>query len=134
MSIQYIKGVGPKRASKLKKLNIHTIEDLLYFVPREYEDRTNFKYIAQCKEGEKASLKVRICGYPTKLRPRKSLNILKIPVQDETGMAYLVWFNQNYVLKQLSLGDIIVVYGKINRFGNEIQITNPVFEKGKGNK
>ncbi len=134
MSIQYIKGVGPKRASKLKKLNIHTIEDLLYFVPREYEDRTNFKYIAQCKEGEKASLKVRICGYPTKLRPRKSLNILKIPVQDETGMAYLVWFNQNYVLKQLSLGDIIVVYGKINRFGNEIQITNPVFEKGKGNR
>ncbi|QQY80773.1 ATP-dependent DNA helicase RecG [Keratinibaculum paraultunense] len=134
MSIQYIKGVGPKRASKLKKLNINTIEDLLYFVPREYEDRTNFKYIAQCKEGEKVSLRVKICGYPTTLKPRKNLSIVKIPVRDETGMAFLVWFNQDYVLKQLSLGDSIVVYGKINRFGNEIQITNPVFEKGKGNR
>lgn len=134
MFIQYIKGVGPKRASRLRRLNIHTIEDLLYFVPREYEDRANYKHIAQCKEGEKVSLKVKVCGYPTKLSPRKNLRILKVPVKDETGTANLVWFNQDYVLNQLSIGDNITVYGKINYFGREMQITNPVFEKGKGNK
>ncbi|MCF6461033.1 ATP-dependent DNA helicase RecG [Clostridium sp. Cult3] len=134
MSIQYIKGVGPKRAAKLKKLNIYSIEDLLYFIPREYEDRANFKLISQCKEGEKVSLRVRVCGYPSKLRPRKNLSILKIPVKDETGMANLVWFNQDYITRQLSMGDNITVYGKVNKFGSETQIVNPVFEKGNQNK
>ncbi len=134
MSIQYVKGVGPKRAAKLKRLNIQTIEELLYFIPREYEDRSNFKYISQCIQDEKVSLRVEICGYPSKSRPRRNLSILKLPVKDESGFANLVWFNQDYISNQLSLGDRILVNGKINRRGNEIQIVNPVFEKGEGNK
>lgn len=107
MSIQYIKGVGPKRAAKLRRLNIYTVEDLLYFVPREYDDRTNFSYISQCKENEKVSLNVEICGYPSKMRPRRNLSILKIPVKDKSGYANLVWFNQDYIAGQLSIGNRI---------------------------
>jgi len=59
---------------------------------------------------------------------------MKIPVKDETGHATLVWFNQDYIINKLSLGDKITVNGKVNVFGNEIQITNPVFEKGEGEK
>src|SRR5699024_10774318 len=109
-------------------------EDLLYFVPREYEDRSNFKDIANCIEGEKVSLNVEICGYPSKLRPRGNLSILKIPIRDQSGYGSLVWFNQNYIANKLSIGDKISVNGKVNRHGNEIQIVNPVFEKGKGEK
>ena len=134
MSVQYVKGVGPKRAAKLKKLNIYTVEDLLYFVPREYDDRTNFKNIADCAHGEKVSLNVQISGYPSKLRPRGNLSILKIPVRDQSGYANLVWFNQNYIANKLSMGDKIFVNGKVNIRGSEIQIVNPVFEKGKGEK
>lgn len=134
MSIQYIKGVGPKRAARLKKLNIHTVEDLLYFAPREYDDRTKFKYLSQCIKGEKVSLRVQVSGYPSKLRSRKNLSILKIPVEDQTGNATLVWFNQNYIAQKLSIGDKIAINGKVDYFGNEIQITNPVFEKGNEKK
>ncbi len=134
MSVQYVKGVGPKRAAKLKKLNIYTVEDLLYFAPREYDDRTNFKDIADCAHGEKVSLNVQISGYPSKLRPRGNLSILKIPVRDKSGYANLVWFNQNYIASKLSMGDKISVNGKVNIRGNEVQIINPVFEKGKGEK
>lgn len=134
MSIQCIKGVGPKRAAKLKKLNIQTIDDLLYFVPRDYEDRSNFKYISQCIKDEKTSLKVEICGYPSKTRPRRNLSILKIPVKDESGFATLIWFNQDYISNKLKIGEKISVNGKINRRGTEVQITNPVFEKGDGDK
>jgi len=56
MDVQYVKGVGPKRAAQLKKLNINSVEDLLYFVPREYDDRTQFKYIRDCVDGEKLAL------------------------------------------------------------------------------
>ncbi|NLW23152.1 MAG: ATP-dependent DNA helicase RecG [Tissierellia bacterium] len=129
MSVQYIKGVGPKRAAKLKKLNIETVEDLLYYFPREYEDRTRFKYLPQCIDGEKVSLRVQICGYPSKLKPRKNLSILKIPVKDEYGYGTLVWFNQDYAANRLAMGDRIVVYGKVNIHGREIQIINPVYDK-----
>lgn len=134
MSIQYVKGVGPKRKNRLNKLNIYTIEDLLYFIPRDYDDRTSFKDINSCIEGEKVSLKVQISGYPSKSKTRNNLSILKIPIKDDSGQGSLVWFNQNYIANKLSMGDVISVNGKISRFGNEIQIVNPVFEKGIGNK
>ncbi len=74
MSIQYIKGVGPKRAGKLRKLNIYTIKDLLYYIPREYDDRTEIKTLNQVKQGgEKASLYVEVYAYPSTLKPRKKI-------------------------------------------------------------
>ena len=121
MDVQYIKGVGPKRAAQLKKLNIKTVEDLLYFVPKEYDDRSQFKQIRECVDGEKVSLKVQICGYPVKLAPRKNLSIVKVPARDSSGQALLVWFNQDYVINMLSLGDIVVIM-EDNIFRNQIQI------------
>lgn len=134
MEIQYVKGVGLKRAIQLKKLNINTVEDLLYYVPRDYDDRSEFRFISQCKRGEKVSLKVQVCGYPITIKPRKNLSITKIPVKDNTGCATLVWFNQDYITKKISVGDTITVNGKINIFGNEVQVMNPVFEKDDCNK
>ncbi|HHV46198.1 MAG TPA: ATP-dependent DNA helicase RecG [Tissierellia bacterium] len=133
MDIQYVKGVGPKKALLLKRLNIYTVEDLLYYVPRDYDDRSEFKIISQCRSGEKVSLKVQVCGYPTTSKPRKNLSIIKIPVRDKTGHATLVWFNQDYITSKISFGDILTVNGKVNVFGNEVQIMNPVFEKGNSN-
>jgi len=54
--VQYLKGIGPKRASSLAKLGIVTIEDIFYCFPRRYEDRTNFISIGQLKEGEVRSI------------------------------------------------------------------------------
>lgn len=134
MDVQYIKGVGPKRAAQLKKLNINTVEDLLYYVPRDYDDRTKFKFINQCTKGEKVSLKVEVCGYPTKSVYRKNLSTVRVPVKDKTGYATLVWFNSDYILKKISLGDYLIVNGKIDFYRNQIQIINPVFEKGNTEK
>lgn len=127
-SVQYIKGVGPKKAARFKKLNILTLRDLLYFIPRDYEDRTKFTLIREVVIGEKSSHRVEVVGSPTILRPRKKLSILKVPVKDESGSAQLVWFNQEYLKNKFSIGREIVVNGKINRSGMEIQIMNPVFE------
>ena len=134
MSIQYVKGVGPKRAEKLRRLNIYTIEDLLYYIPREYDDRSRIQTITESKIGEKATLRVKVCGYPTKIQTRNNLSILKIPVKDKSSQAYLTWYNQDYIANQLKIGDEILVNGKLGRFGREIQILNPVFDKEVGKK
>ena len=124
MNVQYIKGVGPKRAFRLRKLNINTILDLIYYIPREYEDRSKFTII-----GEKASLEVEIVGPGQVIRPRRNMSILKVPFQDESGYGFLVWFNQNYLKNKFKVGEKYRVNGKINKMGMELQVMNPVYEK-----
>lgn len=127
-SVQYIKGVGPKRASKFKKLNINNIRDLFYFIPRDYEDTTEFELLRDAILGEKSSHKVEVTGSPTILRPRGKLTILKVPVSDSSGSAQLTWFNQEYLKNKFRIGQKLVVNGKVNRAGMELQIMNPLFE------
>ncbi|OZV12866.1 ATP-dependent DNA helicase RecG [Tissierella sp. P1] len=129
VNIQYLKGVGPKRASRLRKLNINTVEDLMYFIPRDYDDRSKFKTLRECMIGEKVSLEVEIIGKANILRPRRNLSIIKVPVKDSSHNAYLVWFNQEYLKDKFIVGEKIIVNGKINKVGMEIQIMSPVFEK-----
>ena len=128
MSVQYIKGIGPKKAYNLKRLNIVTIEDLVYFVPREYEDRTNVVLLKEANIGDKNTLEVEITGEPNIIRPRKNMSILKIPIMDSSTAGYLTWFNQEYLKDRFKVGQVYRVNGKINKLGFEIQVMNPVFE------
>lgn len=128
-SVQYIKGVGPKKASRLKRLDVKTIRDLLYFIPRDYDDRTDFKRLIDGKNGDKLTLKITIEGEGTINRPRRGMSILRIPFKDESASGQLVWFNQDYIKDRLVVGNEYVINGKYNVFGSERQIVNPVIEK-----
>lgn len=135
LNVQYIKGVGPKRAYRLRRLNINTVKDLITFYPRSYEDRSNFKLLKDGINGEKISLEVEITGPGIVTRPRHGLSILKVPIKDSSGMGSLVWFNQDYLKNSFKIGGKYIVNGKLNRMGMERQIMNPVFEKpGASNK
>ena len=59
-SVQYVKGVGPKRLDVLKRLGIETVEDLLLYIPRDYEDRSNVTPIARLRVGERAIIKAEV--------------------------------------------------------------------------
>ena len=58
--IRYIKGVGPSTAEKLNRLGIEIVEDLIYYFPRDYEDRRNLKTLAETDEGEKATFHFKV--------------------------------------------------------------------------
>lgn len=128
MSIQYIKGVGPKKAYSLKRLNINTIGDLIYFIPRDYEDRTSVSTLRQANLGEKSTLEVEITGIASITRPRRNMSILKVPIKDGSATGYMVWFNQEYLKDKFKIGEVYRVNGKIGKMGFELQIMNPVFE------
>lgn len=132
-SIQYIKGIGPKKASRFKRLSIKTIKDLLYYIPRDYDDRSTFKKLSDGRNGEKLTLKITIEGQGVINRPRRGMSILKVPFKDESGFGQLVWFNQDYIRDKLVVGDEYVVNGKYNIFGSERQIVSPVIERDKKN-
>ncbi|TAH64054.1 MAG: ATP-dependent DNA helicase RecG [Gottschalkiaceae bacterium] len=128
-SVQYIKGVGPKKTKNLNKIGIKTIGDLLFHFPRSYEDRREIKKISTLQNGEKANLKVVICSNAKVHRPRRNMSVIKILARDETGIIHLSWFNQNYIVNQIMMGDIVYISGKVKKTGANIEMQNPVYEK-----
>ena len=123
--VRYVKGVGPARAEILARLDIGTVEDLLYHFPRRYEDRSRFNTINKVKIGEYATIKGEVLT--AGLRRGKGKALFKMAVGDDTGVIYAVWFNQPYMQKMFKSGDKGVLYGKVERY-KDIQITSPEFE------
>ncbi|MBP3905493.1 MAG: ATP-dependent DNA helicase RecG [Peptostreptococcaceae bacterium] len=130
--IQYVKGIGPKKASKLNKLGIFTINDLIYYFPRQYEDRNRLKKICQLEDKEKATIRVIISNIETST-PRKGLSITKLSVRDETGFAKLVFFNQDYIVKSFKSGDTILVFGKVKKDFNGVELSSCEVEQMSNN-
>lgn len=132
-SLKSLKGVGPKRALLLEKMNLFTIEDLINNIPRSFEDRTNLKTLGGAIQGEKQVFKVEIIKKPFFLKTKNGLHILKVMVADETGIASLVWFNQDYLKGKIVLGQKYWVYGKVLFSRSELQIQNAEIEIWKQN-
>lgn len=112
MPVQYIKGVGPKRAALFQRLGIHTMADLLFYFPRDYQDRSLITPIADLAYGEQAVIKGEVLSL-TVLRPRPRMTVLKALVQDESGSIAGVWFNQAYLEKQLVRGRKLFLFGRL---------------------
>ena len=126
-NIQFVKGIGPKKAAKLNKLNIFTIKDLLYYFPRSYEDRSNIKKIWQLEHDEKACTK----GIISEVKSHEAKNKIKVTkftLRDETGFLNVVFFNQDYLTKVFKKGDSVIVYGKIKREGGFLEMNSPQIE------
>ncbi|MCX5707311.1 MAG: ATP-dependent DNA helicase RecG [Candidatus Omnitrophica bacterium] len=128
-SIQYLKGVGPKRAKAFAQVGINTIEDLFYYFPRRYEDRTNLSLISGLKEGAIQTFKARVLASDQRDSwRRRSFSITEVSVEDKTGEISCVWFNQPYLKNYFKPGVDLILYGKIEHYGTRLQIHNPEFE------
>jgi len=134
-SVQFLKGIGPSIAKKLAKKGIHTLEDLLYFLPRDYEDRRKVIPIGDLREGQKAVVFGEILKSGTsQLYKRK---IFYAQITDGTGFLTLKWFNFNERVwrKLLAPGKNIFVIGEVSRFGKELEIIHPeLIEEGDEDK
>ncbi len=127
--IQYIKGVGPKRAKVFNKLGIKTVEDLFYYFPRRYEDRTKFLSISEIKEGEFQTIKAQVLARAQRQSwRRRRFNILEVVVADNTGKISCVWFNQPYLKEYFLPGTAVILHGKAEHYGNKLQMNSPEFE------
>lgn len=127
LSIQYLKGIGPKRAKLFKRLGINFKKDLLYYFPRRYEDRSNFMPLAKLKEGIFACAKGKIIASQN-FSTFRGRSMFKTTLSDNTGKIYLVWFNQPYLKNIFKNNDTVVIYGKPEKYNGRMQIINPEYE------
>lgn len=125
--LQYLKNVGPKRGRLLNKMGIFNALDLIYHIPRRYEDRTTLKPFHILEHGEVETVKGIIVGVQD-VKPRRGLTITKAALRDEFGLGYAVWFNQPFVKKQLVLGRELIVSGKVDKKFGKVQITVSDYE------
>lgn len=127
--IQYLKGIGPKRAKGFLASGIETLYDLLYYFPKRYEDRSNFVKISGLQEGGLYTIKVKVLslGQHNSWR-RRGFNITQAEVMDQTGRISCVWFNQPYIKEYLKPGKDMILYGKVEMYAGRLQLSNPEFE------
>jgi ATP-dependent DNA helicase RecG len=129
ISVRYVKGVGPKREKIFNKLGVRNIEDLLYYFPRRYEDRTRFVPIAKLEAGKEQTVKatVVVSGQRRSWR-RRGFSITEAVVEDETSRLSCVWFNQPYLKQYLKPGTVLILYGKVDIHSGKLQMNVPEFE------
>ena len=127
--VRFLKGVGDKVAQILAKLDLHTLLDLFYHLPRRYEDRSHFRKIAHACPGEPATFAGRLITVDN-LSPRRGLTLTKAFIDDGSGALELIWYNQPYLTdKLLKLRNRrIVVYGAVKDTGWGLQIESPEWE------
>jgi ATP-dependent DNA helicase RecG len=126
--VQFLKGVGPKNGKLFNKLGLMTVEDVLYHVPRRYEDRRHLPPISHVKPGQWVTVKGRLAH--VEARPtRGGMVILKAVVRDGTGAISLTWFNQPWIKRQLEgyKGEIIA-YGQVKENARAFEIASPEWE------
>ncbi len=130
-SITQIAGVGEVLASKLKRLGIYTVRDLLYYFPFRYEDFSQVSKISELQPGQLTTIAVQIEMIGAKRSPRRRLVLTEAVVTDDSDRLKVIWFNQPFIAKTLKVGDKIFLSGKVtvDRFGLSLQ--NPSYERMK---
>ncbi len=130
-SVRKIAKIGAKRAQAFEKLGVRTFHDLICFYPRGYEDRTIYKPIGLCEEGEKVCIRAMVSSEPKVNRVRKGLEIMKMRVVDESDSIELVFFNKGYLKDKFAVGESYSFFGRVELQGRKKQLQNPEYESAE---
>ncbi|MDP2929378.1 MAG: ATP-dependent DNA helicase RecG [Candidatus Omnitrophota bacterium] len=128
--LRYLKGVGPRKSECLAKIGLATIEEMLYYLPKRYEDRTSPTAIKDLKAGESCMIEGEVITSGSRAT-KTGLPVFQISVTDLTGFIHAVWFNQPYLRGTFKKGDQVVLYGKVERY-DRLQMVQPEYEIIKG--
>src|SRR6516164_10695792 len=124
--VQYVKGIGPRLAEVLSAKGIHTVSDLLYYLPFRYEDRLNPRRITELRPGEMATViaEVRNSGL---FRTRR-MPIFQMTAGQGRAKIKCLWFNGAYLMGRFQPGQLVALNGKVEEDRGQLQIMQPQFE------
>ncbi len=125
--VQYVKGVGPRRAAILARLGIENVEDLLYHVPRRYVDRSTVRKIRDLRMGEHETFLGKVVTKGLR-RTKSGESVFSLALTDGTEIITCKWFNQPYLTNTFKVGDEFIVSGDINYYRG-LQTIHPEYER-----
>ncbi len=124
-----IQGIGQKQAQLLNKLDLHTVEDMIYYFPRRYDDYSELKLIKDLQYGEEVTIIAYLKSINTFTTRDKRRKIVQAVVSDDTGTIQLMWFNQEYHLRYLRKEMFLSISGKIEQYMGRLVIYHPEYEQ-----
>ena len=129
--VQFVKGVGPALAQKLRRLNIASVGDLFFLLPHRYLDRRKRSNIAEVPPGKDQSVIGTVMAAGIGFLGARQKRVYEVVVEDDTGLLTAIWFHFHlpYMQKVFHVGDKILLAGEITIFGRKKQIVHPDVEK-----
>lgn len=128
-SVKTLKGVGPKKAENLAACGICTLQDLLYFFPRKYEDRREIISIDKLTPGKDVLISGRILSRRYSGNPYKKNTPLSLLVSDETGTIEVLFFNGRYIANLFNINQTYTFYGRVTANFDRLQMVHPEFHR-----
>lgn len=125
--ISEVHSIGPAYAARLKKLDIYTVEHLIYHFPFRYDDFSKIAQIVNITLGEKLSIVGNVWQIKN-IRIRSGKFITKAIVADQTSIIEVIWFNQPYLTKTIKAGTPISLSGKVEAEGTKLKMISPTYE------
>ncbi len=120
-------GIYKRYANALEKLGIITLGDFLYHIPFRYDDFSLISKIGQIQQVEVVTIRGSVIDIKNQYT-RRGFTLQKAKIKDDTGFLDVVWFNQPYIPKSITVGDSISVSGRVEIKAGKLQITSPDFE------
>jgi ATP-dependent DNA helicase RecG len=123
--LDVIKGVGSKYYQALKKMGLYTLKDLLYYIPRRYDDYSELKTINRVQYQDEITIIAAIHSITTRPVRGGKMKLTEAVVTDGTGFLRLSWFNQPWIEKNYPVGTQLVISGKVDMYLGRLMISNP---------
>jgi ATP-dependent DNA helicase RecG len=129
LPLHRIVGIGPRQAQRLEKLGLTTVRDLLFHLPRRYEDTRETVPLRALQPGGVQTARVRIRNISARRSPYKKMVLVEATLEDDGAVASAVWFNQPFLTRQLQPGMELMVSGKVEQSRTGLTFRNPSFER-----
>jgi ATP-dependent DNA helicase RecG len=127
--LQFLKGVGPRKAADFRKAGLHVLEDLLYRFPLRYEDRSRLQPIISVRPGQTVAIAGEVLQCHLQQTRRANFRLFTALVQDASGQVQVVWPNQAFLKDVIRPHQQVVLFGRAELWGTRgLQLTDPEFE------
>jgi ATP-dependent DNA helicase RecG len=126
--LQFLKGVGPRKAADLKRAGLQTVEDLFYRLPFRYEDRSRMQPIASLRPGAKVAVLGEVKSARLSVTRRRGFKIFNAVVSDASGAIRCTWMNQAFLADVLQPHVQVVIFGDVKLDSTGLHFLNPEYE------
>ena len=123
-----LRGIGPRQAENLKRLNLQTMGDALYFFPRRYVDYSQLKPINRLEYGEEVTLIATVWDTGQKRIQGGRSVLIKSVLSDGSGTMEVTWFNQPWLTNKLTPGRQVQIAGRVTQYLGRLTLQSPVLE------
>lgn len=128
-NIQYVKGVGEKRAELFNKLGVFNADALVHYYPRAYQDKSHLKTAVQAVTGEKTAIKATLISIVSESKIRRGLTIYKCNFTDGQTLIKVTLFNNKYLANSLKIYEDYILFGEVTAGLTHVSMSSPQIEK-----